>query len=187
MKFSRTRTRKHKLKKHNSKKHNSKKHNSKKHNSKKHNSKKHRMSGGAPPIVGVVLDNKSQDYLKTEEFDHTGFNIYNSCHHVTIRFGKGLLPGDPEVGTPVQIVCDKVGFNGQAKALHVQSITSMANEPITFAQDESNNKMLHITVRHLDKNDAVKSNEITDWTPEKVVLLGKVSLATDFKWNPNNF
>lgn len=179
MKFSRTRTRKHKLRKHNSKKH----------NSKKHNSKKHRMSGGAPPIVGVVLDNKYQEYLKTKVFDHDTFDIFNSCHHVTIRFGKGLLPGDPKVGTDVKIICDKVGFNGQAKALHVESITSMANEPIRFEQDESNNKMLHITVRHLGKYDAAKSNEITDWVdlPEKVVLLGKVSLATDFKWDPNNF
>ena len=150
-----------------------------------------KQRGGAHFMVGVVLDNKSQEYLKSEKFDHPGFQVYNSCHHVTIRFGQGFLPEDPSVGTSVKIVCDQAGLNLKAKALKVASMTTLTDtdKQITFVKDDKNNEMLHITVRHLDSGDAVKSNEITEWTSlsTPVVLYGKVSLATDFKWNPNDF
>jgi len=148
-----------------------------------------KQRGGAHFMVGVVLDNKSQEYLKSEKFDHPGFQVYNSCHHVTIRFGQGFLPEDPSVGTSVKIVCDQAGLNLKAKALKVASITTLTNEPITFVEDATNNEMLHITVRHLGSVDAKESNKITEWIPlsTPVVLYGKVSLATDFRWNPNDF
>jgi hypothetical protein len=162
-------------------------------NQRMRNKRTRNQRGGASLMVGVVLDNKSQEYLKSEEFDHAGFLVHKSCHHVTIRFGKGILPGDPSVGTPVKIVCERFGLNGQAKALKVASMTTLdepMDEQVTFANDDTNNNVLHITVRHLGPGDAAKSNDITDWSTtlsKPVVLYGKVSLATDFKWSPNNF
>jgi hypothetical protein len=132
--------------------------------------KRNTKSGGVGKVLycGIFLDDESKQklllLLQYKESKHRVPAFPNKKYeHVTIMFGRGLLPNEPPIGTKVSFTTSKMGYNTKALAIKVDDnqIFDMNGLPITIAAPHNN--PLHVTMSHLGVSDAKESNNIETW------------------------